>query len=246
MPINTSRRTLHVAEMFSSIQGEGRTGGKPAIFLRLQHCNLYCGRNRADWSCDTLSVWRQGKPYDIAELIQHWRTQGWLDLLAQHTALVITGGEPLLQQEALLDFLTELCANLPTAPQTIEVETNATLTPIPALDAYISQYNCSPKGANSGNSRAKRHLADVLRWHVACPKSDFKFVIATTGDFAAIDKEYITPYSIPKSRVWLMPAATDRLALQRLAPVVSAICQQQQLNFGNRLQVQLWDRCTGI
>lgn len=245
MPTNTPRPVLHVAEMFSSLQGEGRTCGKPAIFLRLQHCNLYCGQKKASWTCDTLPVWQQGKPYDAAELIQYWQAQGWLDALAQNTGLVITGGEPLLQQEALLVFLTALCARLPTAPH-IEIETNATIIPDAKLDAHINQYNCSPKGANSGNSKVRRHLPAVLRWFVACQRVDFKFVITAAEDFDLLNTEYIIPYSIPKLRTWLMPAATDRAALQRLAPVVSTICQQQQLNFSNRLQIQLWDQCTGI
>ena len=245
MQTNTPRPVLHVAEMFSSLQGEGRTCGKPAIFLRLQHCNLYCGQKQANWTCDTLSVWQQGKTYDPAELIKLWQERGWLDLLAEHTGLVITGGEPLLQQEALLVFLTELCTKLPTTPH-IEIETNATIIPNARLDAHISQYNCSPKGANSGNSKPRRHLPDVLRWYVGCERADFKFVIATAADFDALNTEYITPYSIPKFRIWLMPAADDRTSLQHLAPVVSTICQQQKLNFSNRLQIQIWDRCTGI
>lgn len=245
MQSNSPRPVLHVAEMFSSLQGEGRTGGKPAIFLRLQHCNLYCGQKQANWTCDTLSVWQQGKPYDTTELIEHWQKLGWLDLLADHTGLVITGGEPLLQQEALLPFLAELCAKLPIAPH-IEVETNATIIPTAKLDTYVSQYNCSPKGDNSGNPKPIRHRPDVLRWYVDCEKADFKFVIANAPDFDSLNREYITPYSIPTARIWLMPAAADRATLQRLAPVVSAICRQHRLNFSNRLQIQLWDRCTGI
>ena len=236
---------LHVAEMFSSLQGEGRTCGKPAVFLRLQHCNLYCGQKQASWICDTLSVWQQGKPYDSDELVQLWQERGWLDLLTKQVGLIITGGEPLLQQQALLVFLNKLGAKLPTTPH-VEVETNATIVPIAAFDAHISQYNCSPKGANSGNSKAHRHRADVLRWYVGCEKADFKFVIAARKDFAALKNEYLDPYSIPKHRVWLMPAAADRTSLQRLAPTVSLLCQQQQLNFSNRLHVQLWDRCTGV
>ena len=45
---------VSVAEQFLSIQGEGKTMGVPAVFLRTQYCNLLCC-----W-CDTIEVWRKG------------------------------------------------------------------------------------------------------------------------------------------------------------------------------------------
>ena len=92
---------LRVAEMFYSLQGEGRSSGCPAVFLRLQHCNLLCGRDDASWRCDTLDVWRRGQALTFAEIIDSWRAKGWLAHLAANAHLVVTGGEPLLQQTGL-------------------------------------------------------------------------------------------------------------------------------------------------
>ena len=59
--------SLNISEQFYSIQGEGRTVGVPALFLRLQGCNLTCGGKKtvltgnkqdgASWRCDTIEVW---------------------------------------------------------------------------------------------------------------------------------------------------------------------------------------------
>jgi len=34
---------IRISEHFYSLQGEGKTMGVPAIFIRLQACNLMCG-----------------------------------------------------------------------------------------------------------------------------------------------------------------------------------------------------------
>src|SRR3990167_2077529 len=62
--------TLNVSEMFYSIQGEGKTMGIPAIFLRLQACNLLCNwkKNGIDHPCDTIPVWRQGTKMTFVEI----------------------------------------------------------------------------------------------------------------------------------------------------------------------------------
>lgn len=68
--------------------------------------------------------------------------------------LVVTGGEPLLQQEAL----SNLCGALPGLE--IEVETNGTVVPRPALVARVARFNMSPKLENSGIRRG----SGCARW----------------------------------------------------------------------------------
>ena len=59
--------------------------------------------------------------------------------------LVITGGEPLLQGAALARMVAML------EGVSVEIETNGTVAPHPALDPLVAQYNVSPKLAHSGN-----------------------------------------------------------------------------------------------
>ena len=96
--------TLRVSEHFYSIQGEGPTVGVPAVFVRLQGCNLNCGHQSGEWVCDTVDVWKKGIPYSVEawhELVNiHYG-----DALSMGAHLVITGGEPLIQQKKLLEFI---------------------------------------------------------------------------------------------------------------------------------------------
>jgi len=235
---------LRVAEMFYSLQGEGRSSGCPAVFLRLQHCNLLCGRDDASWRCDTLAVWRKGHAFTCAEIVARWQAEGWCSHLSACAHLVVTGGEPLLQQQALCVLLRHLAAQ--GLRPFVEIETNATLAPTPELDAYVAQYNCSPKGANSGNSLVQRHNAAALQALVHNPKAGFKFVISTREDVEQIKAEYIDPYGIAGSRVWLMPAAETLAMLKASERHVFALCQEYCYNYSTRLQLQVWDQATGL
>src|SRR5688572_6934909 len=130
-------------EIFASLQGEGPSAGQPCAFVRLSRCNLACA-----W-CDTAYTWRFSGPgaFDRrAEQIElsEAETAERIRALGQDR-LVVTGGEPLLQAPALARML----ALLP--EMHVEIETNGTVAPPPALDALVDQYNVSPKLAHSDN-----------------------------------------------------------------------------------------------
>lgn len=79
---------LVVNSVFATIQGEGPYAGSPAIFVRLSHCNLACT------FCDT--EFEKGEkilPQDLMKKIRDEVERTGI----KHTLLVITGGEPMLQ-----------------------------------------------------------------------------------------------------------------------------------------------------
>lgn len=101
---------LNVNEIFTSIQGEGRYVGTPAVFLRLQGCNLRC-----PW-CDTKKSWdeKDGTLMDLMDVAVEIERAG-------PPLVVVTGGEPLLQFDALQELISMLPNNL------FHLETNGTL-----------------------------------------------------------------------------------------------------------------------
>ncbi len=124
--------TYSVKEIFYTLQGEGAHAGRPAVFCRFSGCNLWSGResDRATAICrfcDTDFVGTDGegggKFTDAATLA------GAIDALwpAHHAAdkyVVCTGGEPLLQLDAVL------IDALHAAGFEIAIETNGTM-PVP-------------------------------------------------------------------------------------------------------------------
>jgi 7-carboxy-7-deazaguanine synthase len=86
--------SLHINEIFYSIQGESTYTGRPCVFIRLTGCNLRCR-----W-CDTTYAYHGGERRSVEQVLEQVRAY-------QCPLVGITGGEPLLQNEvyALTDGL---------------------------------------------------------------------------------------------------------------------------------------------
>ncbi|HET7487155.1 MAG TPA: 7-carboxy-7-deazaguanine synthase QueE [Acidimicrobiales bacterium] len=218
-----------MSEVFGpTLQGEGPSAGQAAAFVRLGRCNLSCS-----W-CDTPYTWDWERHDPAAELT----TMAVPDVLAAVDAmgvglLVVTGGEPLLQQRrlpALLEGAKE-------RGLAVEVETAGTLAPTEALAGLVDRFNVSPKLANSGMEAARRYKPDVLRAFQAGGRAVFKFVVAEPADLDEVDAMVAECGLAP---VWVMPEGTDEATvlarLRLLAPHVIA----RRWNLTPRLHLLLW------
>jgi 7-carboxy-7-deazaguanine synthase len=247
---------IAISEYFYSLQGEGRTMGVPAIFLRLTGCNLMCGgkgvekdgkmRDGATWICDTIDVWMQGTTMLFPDLIKTLNTAtDFISRLKKGAHLVITGGEPLLQQKRIVHFLEYLEDKHQLKP-IIEIETNATILPLPALDERVQYWNTSPKLSNSGMSKEERLGIDVLKWFSQNPNTMFKFVITTKEDFDEIQKQLIDTRFIDASKIVLMPGADSIEQLLERNKLVADLCIKHQIRMSTRLHVEIWNKLTGV
>lgn len=245
---------IPVSEQFLSIQGEGPTSGQRAIFLRTHACNLLCGAGRyangSQWTCDTIPVFTKiQNNYSAEDLLADWNNRGWIKELSNGTHLVITGGEPLLpeRQVQMIPFLKLIDSHyLLKEGVFIECETNGTFVPTPDFSAHIDRYNVSPKLASSGMPKEMRLNAEVVQWHCQNAQSIFKFVITSSQDIQEMISDYITPYAIPRHRVWLMPGAATRSTLIQLQPSIAQLAQEHGFNFCSRLHILLYDQATGV
>lgn len=248
---------LPIAETFYSLQGEGKSAGVPAVFLRVGGCNLLCGAppdadapqdelepnadEGATWVCDTIETWRNPEPVTDRELLGEWTKNGSLAKLRTGTAhLVLTGGEPLLRQELLGEFLTY--ANI----ETVEVETNGTIVPDHTpFDDQIAQYNVSTKLSNSGMPEDRRLIPEAIRHFRDDPRATFKFVVSREDDLNEI-RALQGNYGIPATQIMLMPAGATQAELAETAPRVADICKADGYRYSDRLHVRLWNIATGV
>jgi 7-carboxy-7-deazaguanine synthase len=226
---------LKLSELFESIQGEGASAGEPALFVRLAHCNLDCA-----W-CDTPYTWNwQSFDYDTEVKLTAVGELGEAIARSGARRVIVTGGEPLLQQAAL----AELFATLP-GELTIEIETNGTLAPSDALVARVDQWNVSPKLENSGVSEQRRLRPSALGVLRDTGRAWLKLVVATDADIAEA-KALVGRLGWPESRVLLMPEARTRAELAERSPAVRAACEAAGFRFSPRLHIERWDGVRGV
>jgi 7-carboxy-7-deazaguanine synthase len=245
---------LHgLPEIFHSIQGEGKSIGVPSVFVRTSLCNLHC-----IW-CDTDYTWnwvgtRFPHAHDALPGYQKFQKKEWIaecnvadiaEAVAKFDCknVILTGGEPMLQQPALLFLMQTL--RLLSADYRFEIETNGTLVPSADFQAGIDQFNVSPKLENSNNPRKLREKPAAYQYFSQHPKANFKFVLAAENDLAEVLR-LVDTYRIPADKIWLMPEATQRETLQEKRQWLVEICKKFGFRYSDRLHVQIWGSKKGV
>jgi 7-carboxy-7-deazaguanine synthase len=234
--LKVSRQPDGQPEIFHSIQGEGVYAGRPVVFLRLALCNLACV-----W-CDTRYTWdwehfdqrREVVTISADEAEESIRRYGCRNL-------VVTGGEPLVQQRSL----TPLLERLKGGGFWIEVESNGTIVPGKKLLGLVDHWSVSPKLENSGNPRPSRENPEAYRRFRDLPSAHFKYVIDKADDLAEV-RAKLEKYEIPPDRIVLMPQAQDREAILEKSRWLVDVCKGEGYLFSTRLQVLLWGNQRGI
>ena len=220
---------MQVNEIFKSIQGEGPNFGTPAIFLRTAQCNLKC-----TW-CDTKYTW-DWKNYDFSKEVKEMTIDEVKDAITELEIkhLVITGGEPLLQQDDLADLLTFLKPDF-----YVEVETNCTILPNKMLTDLIDQWNVSPKTKNSGNPLDLCENNECYYFFANQENAFFKYVVENETDIPEI-KKFVSKYKIPEKRVQLMTQASTKEEISMREKSISKLAKSHNFAFSPRLHVAMW------
>lgn len=240
--------SLSISEVFYSIQGEGKTMGIPSVFVRLGGCNLLCGgmgtqfdkklHNGAEWRCDTIEVWMVANSIEVDKILDDECEYA----IENNAHLILTGGEPLIQQKNVVSFIKYVKENI-NENVFVEIETNGTIEPNEEMKQLVNLFNCSPKLANSGNDYSMRFNINVIK---ALNKLNtiFKFVINTKKEIEEIKKDYFN--IIDRGKIWLMPAGENIDLLNENKKVVVELAKQYCFNFSSRLHIEIWNKKTGV
>lgn len=224
--------SLVVAEVFGPTwQGEGPSLGRTAAFVRLGRCNLAC-----TW-CDTPYTWDWTRFDPAAELAERSvdSVLADVDAMGPVELLVVTGGEPLLQQSRLVPLL----AGARGRGLRVEVETAGTLAPSEEVVGLVDAFNVSPKLANSGNPAERRHKPEVLAAFMATGKAAFKFVVRDAAELDEVAAFGVAP-------VWVMPEGTDAETLTARMRALAEPVLARGWNLSPRLHVHLWGDRRGV
>ena len=229
---------MRIAEIFRSIQGEGRLTGVASVFVRASGCNLrcrYCDTPYASWT-------PEGEDLSVAEILdridQRQRSQTPSPGQLRHA--VLTGGEPMLFAE-----LIPLSTALRAANWHITIETSGTLY----LPVACDLMSISPKLSNSTpppdrdaqwtwRHTLHRHAPEVIRRLVAQYDCQLKFVIDRPEDFDEVETYLADFPEIRRDQVLLMPQGVEAEALAEKAVWLVPYCDEQGYGFCPRRQVE--------
>ena len=159
---------LMIHEIYRSVQGESTFQGLPCVFIRLTACHLRCSY------CDTPHAFHEGKAWTVAEVVRQTLALG--DDLVE-----VTGGEPLLQSEAL-----SLMTRLADAGKTVLLETSGSLD-ISSVDPRVRIILDikTPASGESGSvfwaNLARLKPIDEVKF-VICDREDFDWAIRAVRD----------------------------------------------------------------
>jgi 7-cyano-7-deazaguanosine (preQ0) biosynthesis protein QueE len=215
--------TLPIAEVFGpTIQGEGPAAGQNAAFIRFAGCNLSCS-----W-CDTAWTWDGSQHPDYRDAAEVAAQAGALARL-----VVLTGGEPLLQQRR--PGWSEL---LRTLRRRIHIETNGTRLPDAQTFASAELIVVSPKLDNAGSHRGhqSRRMAEGWAGHANVALK----VVCLDADDVDRACELALAMGVPTDRTWVMPEGATAEALVSRWPVIAAAAAERGINATHRLHVLAW------
>jgi len=231
---------LLVNEVFGpTVQGEGVSLGRPAVFLRLAHCNLTCT------FCDTPYTWdwrryatrNEAHAMPIAEIASDIRRR--IEPLVR--LLVITGGEPMLQQPSIL-LLLDLLRDLGRLPD-VEIETNGTIAPSEELTRQVSRFNVSVKPSSAGMTGRRRMRPDAISALSETNKAVWKFVISDASDVLEVE-EFVDRFEVEP--VFLMPEGTTSDQLNAKYELVTRACIKNGWTVTPRLHIHIWGDKRGV
>jgi organic radical activating enzyme len=227
---------IPIAETFLSIQAEGKSIGKPSIFVRVWGCNLRCRFNGE--ACDTpyavITEKDNAKMMNMPELLSNIRTYEPI----KH--IVWTGGEPMLYQE----FIGQSMRLLFNEGYTSEIETNGTIFCEPLTRVAIDQFNISPKlkSSNQEEGYGNKRINDKILDTYPIDKSNFKFVVNSIDDIAEILTLHSRHNKLP---IYLMPQGMTREEIIKNAPYVVELCLKRNFNYSPREHIIIWDKSRG-
>jgi 7-carboxy-7-deazaguanine synthase len=177
---------MQIIEIYKSLQGESSYAGLPCVFVRTAGCNLRCV-----W-CDSEYTFKGGQRFSVEEVVREVRR------LSPDGGLVeITGGEPLLQEAAVVELMQTLLAS----GYTVLLETSGErpLDKVPSQVIKIVDVKCPHSG--EGNTFRAENLQYLTH------RDEAKFVLASRKDYE-FAREFIRQHDLSSkvASVILSPA----------------------------------------
>jgi len=227
---------VKIAEIFYSIQGEGKLTGMPSVFIRTSGCNLRCV-----WCDSPYTSWKpEGEDVSINEILNQVSKYK-----CRH--VVLTGGEPLISVD-----VEELTQRLRATGNHLTIETAATVW----REVECDLASISPKLANStpweresgrfAEAHEKNRINfETIKRFMELGDYQLKFVVDQAQDLMEIDELLSQLGPVEPSNVLLMPQGITCDELASRGAWLADICKQRGFRFCPRLHIALYGNMRG-
>jgi len=246
-----------------TIQGEGALIGVPSLFIRTSGCNLRCFFTSTNFHepCDTeyTSWFPEQNNYEIDNIIKIIKNN-----IGQMKHIVITGGEPMLQMESLIELTRRIKNELKLH---ITIETNGTIFNDDLIE-FVDLFSISPKLSNSNPNQIGKYKTKInhnkLRYNLSVLQDfisyqhdefsnvklydiQFKFVVTNKRDIVEIKSEYITKLNnFNNEDIMLMPLGMTVASLNESKHLVLSECITNGWRYTSRLHIELFGNKIGV
>jgi len=165
---------MQIVEIYKSLQGESSYAGLPCVFVRTAGCNLRCV-----W-CDSEYTFKSGQKMTLEEVEREV-----LRLSPDGGLVEITGGEPLLQEAAVVALMEKLLVH----GYTVLIETSGErlLNKVPEQVIKIVDVKCPDSG--EGETFRHENLEHLTK------RDEVKLVLASRKDYE-FARDFIREYDL--------------------------------------------------
>jgi len=233
MALPTAPDTLVVSQIApSTIVGDGPLAGWRCAMIRLGGCNLAC-----TW-CDVPFAW-DGSQVDLSidltlRLVRNVVEEA---LSANPRLVLITGGEPLLQQRN--SGWTALLAALREHGVETELHTNGTIAPTMDTAQQVHRFVVSPKLSHSGEPTWTRIRPEALEAWADLARAGqvaFSFVVRDRMDVRTV-ATLAAVHDLPTDLIWISPEGTTRSRVLDVTADVAGTTVDHGFNLATRIGV---------
>jgi len=163
---------MKINEIYPALNGEGVHVGVPVVIIRMQGCNLVCKY------CDTMHA------HDLGGGEEMSLDEVFKKVPGSTRRVLITGGEPLMQPDSLLELVRRLHYGRHIE---VEVETNGSVEPPRwwrEVDCWSADIKCPSSGEEASSNR---------RWLGTRECDQVKFVVSNDEDLLFARKTFVFP-----------------------------------------------------
>jgi len=206
---------MRINEIFYSVQGEIDVG-EPSVFVRLSGCNLNCK------FCDT-KYHKNGKTMTVVQVIKEIKKYDCYNI-------VITGGEPTLQDKEVCELI-----DLLNDKYYFTIETNGT-NYTNCLE-IVNAISCCPK---------KQAINLKVLEDIYYDNDNVRFKFVYENDTDDWWEDILNNLDVQPEDVYIMPEGATKKEQESKQKKVIEYCLKNKYNFTPRLHVLVWDNKKGV